>query len=134
MAISTDDYVAISDHLGRYCWLVDSGDEEGWAALWTEDGAFTGVTPEPVIGREALKTIPRFEKQAANGRMRHLIGSLHCDYIGGDRNTVRARYYNLVTNWVQGGAFTCMAVCDAVIVRSGEGWLVKRNDTLTFTA
>jgi 3-phenylpropionate/cinnamic acid dioxygenase small subunit len=131
MPVSTEDYVAISDHMGRYCWAVDDGDEEGWVALWTEDGVFTGVSPEPIVGRDALMLVPRDEKQQANGRMRHLIGNLHCDYQGG-RDTVRARYYNLVTNFVDGGRFTCMAICEVVLVRSGQGWLIKRNDANVF--
>jgi hypothetical protein len=59
MPISTEDYVAVSDHLARYCWGVDEGDEDGWIALWTEDGVFTGVTPEPVVGRENLRQVVR---------------------------------------------------------------------------
>jgi hypothetical protein len=132
MPVSTEDFVAISDHMGRYCWAVDEADEEGWAALWTEDGVFTGATPEPVIGREALKGVPRHEKQLANGRMRHMIANLHCDYVDGDRNTVLAQYYNMVTSWIDMGRFTCMAVCKVILVRNGAGWLVKRNDAMTF--
>lgn len=131
MAITTDDFVAISDHMGRYCFKVDEGDEEGWVALWTEDGVFTGVSPEPIVGREALKGVPRNEKEQAQGKMRHLIGNLHCDYVGG-RDTVLARYYNLVTMWLSGGGFTCMALCDVTLVRNGDGWLISRNDTIVF--
>jgi hypothetical protein len=131
MAITTDDFVAISDHLGRYCWAVDDGDEEGWAALWTEDGVFTGVSPEPIVGREALKFVPRNEKEQAQGKMRHLVGNLFCDYVDG-RDTVLAKYYNFVTTWLSGGAFTCMALCDVTLVRDGDGWLIKRNDTTVF--
>lgn len=132
MPVTTEDFVAISDHLGRYCWAVDDGDEEGWVALWTEDGVFTGATPEPCVGREALKGVPRYEKQLANGRMRHQTGNLHCDYVESDRDTVRARYYNLVTLWVDTPKFTAMAVCEAILVRNGSGWLIKRNDTTTW--
>ena len=133
MPISTEDFVAVSDHLGRYCWAVDESDEEGWASLWTEDGVFTGATPEPVVGREALKGVPRIG-QMVNGRMRHMIGNLHCDYLDGDPDRVRARYYNLVTNWVDSGRFTCMAICEVILVRSHGGWLIKRNDTRVFAA
>ena len=131
MPVSTDDFIAISDHMGRYCWAVDANDEEGWAALWTEDGVFAGVLPEPLVGREALKAVPRLEHQQAGGRMRHVIGNLHCDYQG-DQDTVLARYYNLVTTWVDGGSFTGMATSQVLLVRNGPGWLVKRNDTVLF--
>jgi hypothetical protein len=131
MAVSPEDFVAISDHMGRYCWTVDECDEEAWVALWTEDGVFTGVFPEPLVGREALKAVPRSAKQMANGRLRHIIGNLHCDYRGG-RDTVLARYYNLVTDWVEGGRFNCMATCQVTLVRDGPGWLVARNATVLF--
>ncbi len=130
MPVTTDDYVSISDFLGRYCWKVDEGDEEGWAALWTEDGVFSGVMPEPVVGREALKAIPRDAYAGLGGRLRHLTGSLYCDYEGGGKDVVIARYYNLVTNWKAGGAFTCMGVSTARLLRNGDSWLINRNDTV----
>jgi len=132
MPVSTEDYVSISDFIGRYCWLVDAGDEEGWAALWTEDGHFEGATLEPCIGREALKSVPRGVQQA-EGRMRHMPGALHCDYAEGTRDTVIARYYNLVTNWPGGGQFLCMAVCTATLQRHGDAWLLRRNMVLNLT-
>jgi hypothetical protein len=33
---------------------------------------------------------------------------------------------------VNGGRFTCMAICQVLLVRSGLGWLIKRNDTALF--
>ena len=56
MAISTDDYVAIQDLLGNYCWLVDEGDESGWTALWTEDGTFIGFGPQPPKSFNPMRT------------------------------------------------------------------------------
>ncbi len=137
MPVSTDDYVSVSDFFGRYCWRVDEGDEEGWAALWAEDGVFAGVMPEPVVGREALKMIPRGAFAGSGGKLRHHVGSLNCDYEGagdGDnRDVVIARYYNLVTNWMQGGAFTCFATSTARLLRNGDSWLIARSDSVTFT-
>ena len=43
MPVSTEDYVSISDHFARYCWAVDEGDEDGWIALWAEDGVRRGL-------------------------------------------------------------------------------------------
>ncbi|MCB2075671.1 MAG: nuclear transport factor 2 family protein [Novosphingobium sp.] len=50
MPVSTDDYASISDFLARYCWLVDESDGDGWAALWSEDGVFAGVSPSRSSG------------------------------------------------------------------------------------
>lgn len=133
MPVSTDDYVSVSDFLGRYCWLVDAGDEDGWAALWAEDGVFAGVMPEPVVGREALKGIPRGAFASSGGKLRHHVGSLNCDYDGTSRDVVIARYYNLVTNWMQGGAFTCLASSTVRLLRHGDSWLIERSDSVTHT-
>jgi 3-phenylpropionate/cinnamic acid dioxygenase small subunit len=133
MPVTTDDYVSISDFLGRYCWLVDSNEEDAWSALWLEDGVFTGVTPEPLVGHEALKTVPRNQFNLSQGKMRHHYGNLHCDYAEGSRDEVRARYYNNVSMWKSGGSFVCMALCDVQLVRKGAGWLIRRNDTTLLT-
>lgn len=131
MPISTEDYAAISDHLGRYCFAVDSGDEEGWVSLFTDDGVVTGITPEPVVGREALKDVPRQQWTYAGGKMRHLFGNLNCEYQG-DEDTVVANYYNSVSSYMDGGRLTLMAICKMLLIRSGKGWLIKRNDMEVF--
>jgi hypothetical protein len=89
----------------------------------------TGTGPQPVIGRERLKTIPHntFPGTTDRGKVRHLIGNLHCTY-GSTRDIVIARYYNLVSNWAQGGSLVVMAICEATLVRIGAGWQIKRND------
>ena len=130
MPVTTDDYVSISDFLGRYCWLVDAGDEEGWAALWAEDGVFAGVTPEPVVGREALKGIPRSAFASSGGKLRHHVSSLTCEYEAGSNDVVISRYYNLVTNWMNGGAFTCDAASTVRLLRHGDSWLIERSDSV----
>jgi hypothetical protein len=132
MPIATEDYIAISDHLARYCWRVDEGDEEGWLALWTDDGVFTGVAPEPLVGREALRSVVRQAQSSGPGMMRHMVANLACDYHDG-RDTVLASYYNFVTNWAQGAKIAVMAMSKVLLERRGPGegggWLIRRNDT-----
>jgi hypothetical protein len=124
--VSVEDYVAVSDLLGRYCWHVDNGHCDEWADLWTADGVFSGAK-SPVVGREALKAIPRGSLEEANGgKMRHLAGNLHCDYVESD--LIRARYYNFVSNWESEGRCILMALCEATLVRTADGWKLKRID------
>jgi hypothetical protein len=129
MPVSTEDYVAIADHMARYCWRVDEGDEDGWVALWIEDGVFTGVSPEPVVGHAALRGVVRMAQSSGTGMMRHTIANLACDYVDG-RDRVLASYYNLVTNWAEGARISLLALSKVLLERSGEGWLIRRNDTV----
>lgn len=127
--VSTDDYIALSDHMGRYCQYIDGGEPENWALCFTEDGVFDGpVTPEPVVGRAALKAFAAGTYAASsNGAMRHLVGNMSADY-GESRDVAVANFYNFVTTWAGGpGQFAVMALCKATFVRNGDGWLIKRN-------
>ncbi len=128
MPVSPDDYVSISQHLARYCWTVDELDSEGWASLFTEDGVFAGALPEDPIGREALSQVP-VNAGALIPEMRHFITNLCCDY-GPDRNSVIARYYTCITSWKEGGTFYALALARADLVRSGEGWLIRRSENV----
>lgn len=125
--VSMEDHVAIADHLGRYCWHVDHGERAEWLALWTEDGEFIGATPEPLVGQVALGGIVDMAFDGAGGRrMRHLYGNLHCDYLEGE-DVVRARFYNVITTWIEGGKLGELVVCEMTLVRDGGGWLIRRN-------
>lgn len=127
MPVSTEDYMAISDHLARYCWAVDEGDSEAWVRTWVEDGVFTGVSVDPIVGRAALAHVPEQSFAIANGGVRHMAANLFCEY-GDDRDTVNAQYYNMITKWEHPPTLMAMALSRAVLVRDGAGWLIKRND------
>jgi hypothetical protein len=130
MPIATEDYVSVSDLMGSYCWHVDAGNEAEWLNLWTDDGTFSGATPQPLVGHEQLKLVIAMSNQS-DGKLRHMIGNLNCSY-GDTPDTILARFYNLVTDWTGGGSFKVFATCNAVIVRSADGWKVKRNDAQMF--
>jgi hypothetical protein len=126
MPVSTEDYVAIADSLGRYCWLLDHGDEDGWIALWSEDGTLLGLGPQPIVGREALRHVPRKFAEYA-GRRRHLAGNLFCDY-GESRNAIDAKFYNFISGWSDtGGEASLFAICEATFVRVDSRWLISRS-------
>jgi ketosteroid isomerase-like protein len=133
MPVSTDDYASISDFFGRYCWRIDMGDAQGWVELWREDGVFAGVTPEPLAGRAALLELAKGAYTGSNGTLRHQVGSLNCDYAEGTRDVAIARYYNLVTNWQQGGTLACLAASTVRLVRHGDSWQIERSDSITLT-
>ena len=127
--ITSDDYVAIQNLLGKYQWLVDEGDSEGWADLWVEDGVFTGGS-ETRNGREELKNVPKQVDEGFKGRLRHHIGSFHAAY-GSTTDEVHVNYYNLVTTWVatEGARFMTMALSSIHLVRMNGAWKIRSNTT-----
>jgi hypothetical protein len=128
MPVKAEDYAAISDLIGRYCWHVDHGEEDEWADLWTEDGVFSGPMPDDVAGRDTLKLIVRNVGLNPSGTMRHLSGNLSCAYVSDD--VVSARYYNQVTLWSDvKGELMVMTESVATIVRRDDRWLFQRIDS-----
>lgn len=53
MALSAEDKIAIMELAARYNQAIDSGDGEGWAATFAEDGVFESAQGE-VTGRAQL--------------------------------------------------------------------------------
>jgi hypothetical protein len=93
--VSPEDFAALSNLMGRYQYLVDAGDEEGWVELFTEDGAFQGLGPEAdeqFRGREGLKGVVRMNVGNGGGRMRHNMTSFSAEY-GDSTDEAHARYY-----------------------------------------
>jgi len=133
MAVSSEDYVAVADHYGRYNWAVDEGDADGWAQCFTEDGAFLGAIPENPVGHEELRKIP-LTSGKPGGPLRHMAVNLHCDYDGNDKDTIIAKLYNAVSNWDGEGKWFVCSVVTARLVRNGDGWLIKRSDNVMLPA
>jgi hypothetical protein len=128
--VTVEDYVAVMNLIGEYQWLVDNGDAEGWANLWTEDGVFSGGTVETYVGREQLKKIPEWVKNGWGGKLRHHAGSCFMKY-GADTNEMIANHYNLVTTWnVQPPQLFSFSLSEIVFVRQGDDWKIKSKTTV----
>jgi hypothetical protein len=127
--ISVEDHIAISNLMGKYQWLVDGGDSDGWADLFTPDGALIGANPEPSRGREELKMVPKFVVDNFGDKMRHMTGSFYIEY-GATTDEAYARFYNLVTTWVksEGPKLFTMALSTAHVVRINGEWKIKSNN------
>lgn len=125
--VSLEDFVAIQNLVGQYQWLVDGGDSEGWASLWTENGAFVGGAVESFVGHEQLERVPAWVKDGWGGGLRHLSGSFWIEY-GATQDEAVARYYNLVTTWngPEPKLFT-MALSEMQLVRRNLQWKIARN-------
>lgn len=130
--VTAGDYSAILNLMGTYQHLVDDGDEEGWADLFTEDGAF--IVPEDIgppdgfTGREGLKGIPRLNIAQFGGKFRHNLCSLGARY-GETRDEVFARYYMIGTLSASGEGTKVALQVDVKthLVRIGGQWKIKSN-------
>ena len=53
--VPLEDRVEIEELMARYCWALDTGDFEGYAATFAEDGWLSHWPQGQCIGREGLK-------------------------------------------------------------------------------
>jgi hypothetical protein len=123
--VEVRDILDIQDLLARYCFYFDENRFEDWARLYTEDGVFEGLG-QTVKGRAALEEIPKATFATSGGSVRHQYGNLMLEH-GLDDNDVTARFYNQVIDWSDGGKLSLLAICTAQLVRTKEGWKIRRN-------
>jgi len=128
--LAPGDFVAIENLLGKYQWLVDEADCDGWAALFMEDGVFDSAFTGQYRGHARLREVPAATRDMFQNKMRHQMGSLQMEY-GADSDEVFVRYYNLVTTWMrdEGAKFFCMALYSTHLVRTGGEWKIKVAST-----
>jgi hypothetical protein len=126
--VTVEDWVEISNLIGKYQWLVDEGDEDGWADLFTEDGHFGSHEGQGWRGREALKEAAGMTLTHFHGRMRHSPGATWIEY-GETQDEAVARYYSLVTTWFDdpGPEFFNMALCTMSLARIDGEWKIRSN-------
>lgn len=133
--LTADDHCSVQDFWANYCWLIDEGQSADWAMLWTDDGTFTGVAPEPLVGHDSLQAFAQgVYLGSGEGNIRHMAGNLACEY-GENRDVVKARFYNYVTMWggQPGAGSYVMALCEAVLLRFGESWKLRSNTVRSLT-
>lgn len=123
MNLNVEDHAEIKDLLGRYCWLVDHGEGDAWADLWTPDGRFTGI-PDPLEGREALRRMPPGFHGAFNGKLRHHITNAKLD-PGAGSGEVHVKAYSVVSDWREGGKLLAFAKVDFTLLRQNSSWKIK---------
>jgi ketosteroid isomerase-like protein len=126
--VSAEDYAAILNLMGIYQHLVDDGDADGWADLFTEDGAFLGFPGEDFVGREALRRIPQINLTRFGGGFRHNLCSFGACY-GGTRDEAVARYYMIGTVTASGAGTTVAMQVDVTtqLVRVDGQWKIRSN-------
>jgi hypothetical protein len=112
--LATEDRLDILDLLARYCWLVDAGDGDGWADLWTEDGKFTGI-PTPLQGRDQLRKLP-------TGKLRHIITNIVI--AGATDGAATAKGYSTIYDF-RTGQLVGGGLVSYTLVRLRGEWKIK---------
>jgi hypothetical protein len=123
MSMTTEDRAQIHQLMARYCWLIDDGQGDAWADLWTSDGSFTGI-PEPLQGREALRTMPGGFWGLSQGKFRHHITNIVA--TPGDRvGEARVKAYSVVSDWRDTGKLLAFAKVNITLLREKDIWKIK---------
>jgi 3-phenylpropionate/cinnamic acid dioxygenase small subunit len=123
MRLTLNDHTQIHQLIARYCWLVDEGEGDAWANLWTVDGSFTGI-PEPLQGQEALRTMPGGFFGIAQGKLRHHITNVLVSPDDRDGH-VQVKAYSMVSDWREGGKLLVFAKIKFTLLRETDSWKIK---------
>jgi uncharacterized protein (TIGR02246 family) len=123
MTCTNSDHSAILELLARYAWLVDEGDGDGYADLWTSDGKFTGI-PTTMEGRDALRKMPPEFYAMAGGQLRHLFTNVVVD-AGAAADEATAKCYSSVYDLRNGAKLWVFAKLTYTLVRLSGRWKIK---------
>jgi uncharacterized protein (TIGR02246 family) len=116
-ALTTRDYVEIQQLYARYVHALDRGDAEGYAALFTPDGAFNNN-----VGREALIAFVRNRNAPTT---RHINSSL---VISADPEGAKGAVYNIFLDVGSNPpAITGASRYEDTLVKTREGWRFKKR-------
>jgi hypothetical protein len=118
-SLSAQDYVEIQQLYARYNHIIDSGDIEGYVALYTPDGAFNNNR-----GQEALRT---FMKNRNGGTRRHWNTNLVITPT--PEGAKGAVYLMFVDVGMKPPAITSAGRYEDSLVKTAQGWRFKQRRT-----
>ena len=125
-SLTLEDRLAILDLYARQSHLIDGGDADGWAATFTEDGAFESPTYRlTATGRAELAKFAADSNGAALARgvqLRHWIGQVVIDPTDGGAD-VQA-YLVIVATSREGSRIDRSLQVIDVLARAGGAWRV----------
>jgi uncharacterized protein (TIGR02246 family) len=113
MTSLSDEHAVIRQLLAQYCHAMDSGDSEGWAATFTEDGIFD-LGGTVISGHESLA---KFAASVPRGS-RHVVTN---ELIDVDGDEARVRAYLFLFSGSPATASTTGSYDDS-LRRGPDGW------------
>ena len=121
--VSTEDYIEIQQLYAHYCHALDTGNPEGVANCWTEDGEFThGFAP----GQASADRKPASGyKMGGAGGTRHMNTNLVLTKTPeGAKGSVYLLLYSATTT---PDSYTELAIYDDTLVKTSKGWKFKKR-------
>jgi len=139
--LTVEDELAIRSMFARYVHLLDGGDAEGWANLFTEDGRWTrlnspprelggsGLPAETVQGRANLVAMAvGVVRDRFRYRSRHQMTDVVID-AGDAPDHARGMSRAIITDWTAGpGKLAMVGDYRLQFARTPQGWRIKSID------
>jgi len=116
----------------RQSHLIDGGDAAGWAATFTADGVFASPSyPAPVAGRDELTAFAaRFAEagRTSGDVQRHVVSTVDVVELDDDEARVRAYLQIVGTRPGEDTRLVRITTLHDRLVRTDDGWRVRRRD------
>ena len=133
--MKTEDMLAIRQEIARYSYTFDSGDAEGWASLFTEDGlweSYPAGATEPgtrLEGRAAMRSFcaKRFSERRGGLTSAHHQSGIIFDDLTADTAKVRAMMLLTIQTPGESARVYMTGVYEDVWVKTPEGWRIKHR-------
>lgn len=136
-AYRLEDRAMIEDVAARYVFLLDSGDIEGYAALFAEDATLNVNNIDVIEGRDEIQSMmerlaaiaPASAEPGAKpkfGPMRHVVTSQIIDFEGADKAVSQAFWIEVMSNGpnTPPSIFNMGRYEDVYVKRDGR-WLIQ---------
>lgn len=121
--LTPQDYAEIEQLYAQYNWAIDSGDAEGYASTFTEDGVFNNFTGHD----ELAGFIATWMKDMNGGTRKHWNSNLR---ITGDGKTAKGKVYLLLIDTaVQPPGIIASASYNDELVKTSDGWRFSKRGT-----
>ncbi|HUV44579.1 MAG TPA: nuclear transport factor 2 family protein [Dehalococcoidales bacterium] len=132
-SVSTEDMLAIQQQVARYSYTFDSGDAEGWANVFTEDGlwefyAAGATTPATKLeGREQLRDFcaQRLSERREGVTSYHHQSGLIFDELTADSASVRTMLVLTIQVPTEAPRLYMTGVYQDQWVKTPQGWRIK---------
>jgi uncharacterized protein (TIGR02246 family) len=132
---SVEDELAIRELYARYCWALDTGDTDGYVALFTEDAEATEETASGELevrkGRaEIRKLVRKFHDRPDFPGHQHQMAQLVFEPAGPDRWTVRCYAWATINRPPEHPFLHWCGHIRDVVIKVDGAWLIASKDIM----